>query len=144
MEKRNIAIALEIKGTNCNQNWYERHNFEVRPVTDEDKWCVRQKKFRVKPKTIAPYGYIVTITKWFDKMKLSLAGYVIKSRLKDGNLLLQISEGHPYERVDCKYVISLENREIPKNVKTKKRKKSDKTKKRKIKSIVRFLNIRRL
>lgn len=144
MTKRNKDTGDRKKDTSSNQNWYFRKDFEVRPVNDSDKWCRRQKKFRVTPGTSSPYGYIVTVKGRFDKMKLSLDGYVIHSRLKDGNLLLQISEGHPDGRVDRKYVISIENREILKKVKAIKHKKSDKAKKQTKKFIVKVLNVRRL
>ena len=72
------------------QNYYKRSDFEVRPVTKEDKWCRFLTRFEGKLNSEAPYGYLVTVPKYFDGMELELEGRIIKNRLCDGNLLLQI------------------------------------------------------
>ena len=72
------------------QNYYKRSDFGIRPVTKEDKWCRFLTKFEGELNSEAPYGYLVTIPKYFDGMELELEGRIIKNRLCDGNLLLQI------------------------------------------------------
>ena len=56
---------------------FTRNDFEVRPVTKEDKWC----HFEVGPNKEAPYGYIVAIPNYSKKMNLSLGGIIVRTRL---------------------------------------------------------------
>ena len=56
---------------------YTRDDFEVRPVTKEDKWC----HFEEGPNIEAPYGYIVAIPNYSKKMNLNLGGIIVRTRL---------------------------------------------------------------
>ena len=117
------------------QNHYTRNDFEVRPVTKNDKWCRFQSRFKSQPNPEAPYGYLVTIPNYFNGMELDLNGYVIKSRLFMGTLYLQVATGKNYLGDGRNYCTTIHSRQyIKKNGK----------KKRSRKATTRFLNIRNL
>ncbi|MDO4282006.1 MAG: hypothetical protein Q4D02_00025 [Clostridia bacterium] len=87
------------KGKRSSKNCYTREDFKVRIVTKDDKWCRKAKqrmiKGRLTPVTIdpkAPQGYLVTIPSAINcnNMLLNLDGVIIKSRLYNGDLLLQV------------------------------------------------------
>ena len=67
---------------------FTRNDFEVRPVTKEDKWC----HFEVGPNKEAPYGYIVAIPNYSKKMNLSLGGIIVRTRLFKKVWYLQVVE----------------------------------------------------
>lgn len=67
---------------------YTRDNFEVRPVTLKDKWC----HFEEGPNKEAPYGYIVAIPNYSQKMNLSLGGIIVRTRLFKKVWYLQVVE----------------------------------------------------
>ena len=67
---------------------FTRNDFEVRPVTKEDKWC----HFEVGPNKEAPYGYIVAIPNYSKKMSLSLGGIIVRTRLFKKVWYLQVVE----------------------------------------------------
>ncbi len=72
---------------------YTRDDFEVRPVTLDDKWC----NFKKGTDLNAPYGYIVKIPNPSKKMQLSL-GCIVKSKLIKNTLYLQVVDSlHPLE-----------------------------------------------
>ena len=67
---------------------FTRDDFEVRPVTKEDKWC----HFEEGPNIEAPYGYIVAIPNYSKKMSLSLGGIIVRTRLFKKVWYLQVVE----------------------------------------------------
>ena len=67
---------------------FTRDDFEVRPVTKEDKWC----HFEEGANKDAPYGYIVAIPNYSKKMSLSLGGIIIRTRLFKKIWYLQVVE----------------------------------------------------
>ena len=56
---------------------FTRGDFEVRPVTKEDKWC----HFEEGPNKEAPYGYIISIPNYSKRMNLNLNGIIVRTRL---------------------------------------------------------------
>lgn len=94
------------KKTTKSKNLYTRSDFNVRPVTKDDKWCKKEKQRMINGKIIpvikdpkAPQGYLVTIpfALSFDSIILDLNGIIIKSKLYKGDLLLQVypNASHP-------------------------------------------------
>ena len=82
---------------------FTRDDFEVRPVTKEDKWC----HFEEGANKDAPYGYIVAIPNYSKKMSLSLGGIIIRTRLFKKIWYLQVVEtpdSRDYQSAELKRV----------------------------------------
>lgn len=93
MKRRTNNSKLKSSKAPKDKKVYTRDDFEVRPVTRNDKWCHLKKGKDPN----APYGYIITIPNYTNKMRLSL-GCIIRSRLFKNTLYLQVVDSiHPSE-----------------------------------------------
>ena len=63
MKRRTNSSKLKSSKAPKETKLYTRDDFEVRPVTKEDKWC----HFEEGPNIEAPYGYIVAIPNYSKK-----------------------------------------------------------------------------
>lgn len=68
---------------------FYRSAFEVRPVTEKDKWC-RFTEYKI-PYSNSKYGYVVKVPVVLRGVVLSLEGYVIRTKLVGKELWLQVT-----------------------------------------------------
>ena len=90
---------------------YPIENFDVRPVTEKDKWCYRPTMRNNHPVSPEEWGYVMTIpsiTQGRNTILKGIEGYtILRSKKFQGQLLLQIV-------LTCnpkQYGISSQNRE---------------------------------
>ena len=80
----------------------DRRNFTIRPVTKNDKWCwFRKKKARGGQITSIPYGEILTVEYFKDSFLIKPNGYIVRSKVINGILYLQIVKGQENYRIYC-------------------------------------------
>lgn len=118
---------------------YTRSDFEIRPVTKDDKWCKFRKDENPNPE--APYGWIMEIPNYRDGMKIEPFGCVVRSKVFQKTLMLQIVIGKKQNGEGRLYGITMQ---LPGDSvaqeKSKRTKKVQKGKKR-MKKKRRYLNI---
>lgn len=82
-----------------------REQFTIRPVTKNDKWCwFRKKNTRGGKITSIPYGEILTVEYFKDSFLIKPNGYIVRSKVINGILYLQIVKGkenYRIYRVEC-------------------------------------------
>ena len=122
------------------KNCFTRSDSEIRPVTKDDKWCKFRKDENPNPE--APYGWIMVIPDFCDGMKIEPSGYVVRSKVFQKTLMLQIvaGKGQNCEGRFYRTTMQLPGDSVAQQ-KKKKTKKAKKNKKR-MKKKRRYLNIR--
>lgn len=73
---------------------YPVENFDVRPVTDKDKWCYRPTRLNGEPVSSEVWGYVMTIPSVSQGRNMILKGIegytILRTKKFQGQLLLQI------------------------------------------------------
>lgn len=108
----------------------ERDIYNIRPVTNQDKWCRFHSDLARKMNDEAPFGYVVIIPNYKAKVHIDLEFYgkVIRTKICNKTLYFQVSATRKdiEEYMKNIYVINIKRESINKKVKTKKGKRNKK------------------
>ena len=98
--------------------------YTIRPVTKQDKWCRFHSDLARKMNDEAPFGYVVTIPKWYHKLGFMFKGKVLRTKLYKKTLYLQVSASRRDIVDEIGYFLNIDTRQVIKKNGKKKSKKS--------------------